>query len=194
MLIEFGRAFANEDLVLPLAVLVAIELFAMGWRRAAWAWVAMVGLTLGLVMLAKLVASACPRIFPYGWDVRDPSGHVAATAVIYGGLVALLAAPRWRRWAGLAGGVVAALVTGFTQSALALHTLGDLMLAGAIGIGGVWELSFLIGSRPNLLRPPWQLLVVAAAAAWVLHQLRFSAHIDLGPINAAYWPFGDCGF
>lgn len=193
MLIEFGREFANEDLMLPLALLVAVELFAMGWRRAAWSWVGAVGSAIGLVMLAKLVASACPRVFPYGWDVRDPSAHVTASVVIYGGMVALLAAPHWRRWAGLLGGAAAGLLTGYTQFALALHTMGDLLLAGTLGIGAVWEFSLLIGSRPNLLRPPWQLLVIAGAAAWVLHQAQFSAHIDFGPISARYWPFGDCG-
>ena len=82
---NFLTNFADEAVVLPLAVGVTIALYALGWRRGALAWAVAVGGTLALMLALKLVEFACgPSL------LRAPSGHTAAAAVVCGGLAVML--------------------------------------------------------------------------------------------------------
>ncbi|MCW3475589.1 hypothetical protein OL599_13475, partial [Rhodovastum sp. RN2-1] len=92
----FVTDFADQAVVLPLAVAIALSLWLAGWGRGALAWCAAIAATFAAVGALKLAVFAfgAPPVLP---DLRSPSGHTAAAALVYGGLAALLAAQaRWR--------------------------------------------------------------------------------------------------
>jgi hypothetical protein len=81
--------FGDQAIVLPLTVGTAVIFALSGWRRGALAWTATIGGTLGLILLLKLRFLACGH-FPPGTGPGNPSGHTAAAAAVYGGLVAIV--------------------------------------------------------------------------------------------------------
>src|SRR4051794_32189680 len=83
----FFTDFADLGLVLPLAVLVALSLAAVRWRREALAWSVAVAGTLAAMLALKLAVFAYPGHL--AGAVRNPSGHTAAGIVVYAGLLAL---------------------------------------------------------------------------------------------------------
>lgn len=192
MIAQFITDLADEAVLLPMALLVAAGLLLTGWRRAALSWVVAVPVVLGLVVLGKLLALGCPQTLPRGWDLRGPSGHSALAALVYGGMVALLVEPTWRRWLGLLVGLVVAAAVGASQVQLGLRTPADVLVGGTIGLAGVWELAGLIGPRPWRLKPPVTLAVLALCLAALL----YGAHLDMEARVAGLadwlWPLLAC--
>src|SRR5579884_655434 len=90
--------FADQAVVLPLVVAVAATLLISGWKRGALAWLITAGATLGLMLILKLACIACgpPQL-------RTPSGHTAAAAIVAGSLAALLWPPGRSHAAAMAG-------------------------------------------------------------------------------------------
>src|SRR5690242_8895363 len=74
--------------MLPLAVAITLALLAQGWWRGAGAWMLAVCGTFATVLALKMVFLACS--VPGSVDIRTPSGHVAAAAVVAGGLASML--------------------------------------------------------------------------------------------------------
>src|SRR5690349_6598775 len=86
----FLSDFADLGLVLPLAVLVALTLAALGRGREALAWCLAVGGTLGSMAVLKVLTFLV--VGPQAWaGLGNPSGHTASGTVVYGGLAALVA-------------------------------------------------------------------------------------------------------
>src|SRR5690349_19214711 len=86
--------FADQAVVLPLAAVI-LGMFAFTqWWRGAIAWSAVVGSALALVLLFKLRFFACNQVLPEVL-VRNPSGHTAAAAVVYGGLAVTIVRSKW---------------------------------------------------------------------------------------------------
>ena len=191
---EFLTDFADQAVVLPLALVLGLMLAIFGWPRAALAWAVAVGAALGLTLAAKLILLPCsPRVF--GTALRTPSGHTAAAAVVYGGLVALLL-PRRRRLAGAVaasaavGGVIAA-----TRLMLGVHTGSEVAVGGAIGMAGAVLLVLLAGDRPGgpfSGRAIFGLLAAAAVLAVLLHGLHLPAELVIQRWAFAWQLIGAC--
>ncbi len=174
--------FADQAVLLPLAFIVAASLGLAGWWRGAGAWLLGVGTTLVLMLLLKLAFIACGP----GDVLRSPSGHTAAAAVVCGGLVAVLA--RQRYWA-LPVSLVAAVLIGGSRLALGVHTPLEVLLGGAVGIGGAALTAAVVGPMPEFRRN--RIVLAAIVTVVVLHGIRMpaEAHIrDFAERVALYLP------
>ncbi len=172
---------ADGAVLLPLAALVACGLAVGGRWRAALAWAGCVGGTLGLMLGLKLLVAGCggPLL---ALGLRSPSGHTAAAAVIGGGLVALLAG--LRGWDAALPGLLVAAVIAATRIALRVHSLADVMVGAAVGVGGSMALAWLGGGEARgRFRPRGALLLVLAGV--VLLALLHGRRLDVeGRIHA----------
>jgi len=188
---SFLTDFADQAVVLPVAAAVFLVLLALGWRRGALAWsVGVVGV-LATVLVLKLIVFACGWRFSWA-DLSSPSGHTAASSVVYGGLLALLV-PRGRRGtlvAALAGGAVA-LVFGLTRLALQVHTVPDVIVGAAVGVAGTVVLRQLAGRRPERLTSPW-LAVAALCVMLLFHGHRMEAETRIRWLALDLWPLSAC--
>jgi membrane-associated phospholipid phosphatase len=192
---NFITDFADQAVMLPLAIAVAVALALAGWRRGAIAWFAAVPGTLVAVLIAKMVVAACSPWVYGDSGLHSPSGHTASAAVMYGGLAALLMPRLSRRsWALAAAALLAvlfALLFALTRLALHAHTAADVLAGGAIGVAGAIALVHFAGQRPPALR----VAIPAAVAVAVLllfhgQHLRAEDHID--HISRLVWPLTLC--
>jgi membrane-associated phospholipid phosphatase len=170
----FLTDFADQAVVLPVAAAVAIVLAAQGWRRGALAWIAVVAITLGVILVLKMSFLACAPVFSH-WALRSPSGHTAAASVVAGGMVALVAG---RLRAVLLVALLAAVVIGSSRLELGFHSPPEVLIGAITGVGGAALLSYLAGPPPA--RRPVSLLAVAFVVAMLLHGMRL-------PAEAAIW-------
>ena len=178
----------DQAVILPLVLAAGLVLLMAGWWRGALAWFAAVPATLGAVLLAKLSTMACQGLLP-PVGLLSPSGHAASAAVVYGGLVALVAGGP--RAAFLAAGLMAALV-GYTRVALGVHTLTDVVVGGAIGTAGAVALALLAGPRPALRRG-WIGMAAACLAVLVLfHGRHVYAEMHIRQMSQQLWPLSLC--
>ena len=74
---QFITDFADQAVVLPLAVCAGIFLRIAGWMRGALVWAAAVIGVLGTMLVLKLVFQACGHLLPFP-SVHSPSGHTAS--------------------------------------------------------------------------------------------------------------------
>jgi len=188
---RFLTDFADQAVVLPVAATVLVVLLALGWRRGAAAWALSVGGVLGVMLVLKLITFACGWRVPWT-GLASPSGHTAAAAVVYGGLLALLV-PRGLGGtlvAALAGGVVA-LIFGLTRLALQVHTVPDVIVGAAVGVVGAVLLRKLAGDRPATLSSP-RLAVAACVVMLLFHGHRLEAETRIRWLALDVWPLSAC--
>jgi membrane-associated phospholipid phosphatase len=166
--------FADQAMVLPLALVMTLVLWRAGWRRGAWSWVRVVPGTLLAVGVAKIL------VFRFGapFGLLSPSGHTASAGLVYGGLLGLVLpggwawAGSWRRGAAFA--LPLALGIGLTRLALDVHTPADVVVGGAFGVAGAGLLTQWAGRRPDgvSLWPPAVLFLIVTL---LFHGLRMPA-------------------
>jgi len=170
----FLTDFADLATILPLAVAVALCLAGIGWRRGALAWLAAVPGSLATALLLKILILSHPGLLG-GGSLRNPSGHATAAAVVYGGLVALFAGSlAWRMAVGLLAAAGAGLLIGLTRVLLGWHSVPDVLMGAAVGIGGVVALARLAGPRPPQARM-FGLVIVLVAVVMAFHGHRLAA-------------------
>jgi len=156
----FLTNFADQAVMLPVVFATAIVLAMQGWRRGALVWLGVVSVTLGLMLVLKLVFLACaPLLGPI--DIHSPSGHVAAATVVSGGLAALLTR---RRASILPVAALAAAVIGVSRLVLGMHSLPEVVLGALVGLAGAAAL-LTLAAAPSALRPGRLLAVVVIVAA-----------------------------
>lgn len=165
----FVTDFADQAVVLPVALAVALVLAGMGWRRGALVWLGVLGATFSVILLLKLGFLACGPVFG-PWALRSPSGHTAAASVVAGGFVTLLGG---RVPAAMAVSALAAMAIGLSRLELAIHSLPEVMIGAATGIAGAAVLSRLAGRPP--IRRPVPLVAVAVVVAVLLHGTHLPA-------------------
>lgn len=128
-------AIADQAVVLPIVMAVAIVLAVAGERRAALWWGAAVGGALLAVLAAKVILIPCgPLLDP---RLRSPSGHTASAAAAYGGLLVLLARldPWPSRWGLTALGIAGlAAAVGASRLVLHMHTLPEVVIGAMLGL------------------------------------------------------------
>ncbi len=186
----FLTDFADQAVVLPVALCIAVALMLLGWRRGAAAWLVGVVGTLGAMLVLKLVFHACGGLIPQA-GIHTPSGHTAAAAVTYGGVVALLGASGGLAFAAAAG---AAVVFGISRVALGFHTPPEVLVGGLVGLLGAALLIRLAGPPPALRRRNTALLAALLAALVVFHGAHVRAETTIGrwAMLLQVWPLSAC--
>ncbi len=169
----FLTDFADQAVMLPVVVVVAIVLACIGWRRGALVWLGVVGATFGVILVLKLCLIACAPVFG-PWHLRTPSGHTAAAAVVVGGFVTILGG---RGPIALAVALLAALAIGTSRVELGFHSLPEVLVGAAVGITGAAALTWL-ASRPPVARPV-PLLAVAMLVAVLVHGFHLPAESEI---------------
>lgn len=165
----FLTDFADQAVILPLVLAVALALAMQGWRRGAMVWLAVMFATFGAMLVLKLAFLACSPLFGPA-DLRSPSGHVAAATVVAGGLAALLTR---RRRSILPIAALAALVIGISRVVLGMHSLPEVALGALVGLAGAAALLTLAGASPGL--KPGRLVAIVVIVAALFHGLHLPA-------------------
>jgi membrane-associated phospholipid phosphatase len=186
--VSFLTDFADQAVVLPLTLMVGIALAAAGWRRGAGAWVVAIAATLAAALVAKVVVYAFGVVLLHETGLESPSGHTAAAAVAYGGLIALLAPKRWRpSLLALAAASVVATVIGVTRVALHAHTRIDVVVGAVIGIAGAVLLARLAGQRPPGTSRALPLAALVGVMV-LLHGTHLQAESEIERLAHLVWP------
>lgn len=166
---RFLTDFADQAVVIPVVLAIAVVLAMQGWRRGALVWLGVVSVTFVLMLFLKLVFMACGSwLGPI--DIRSPSGHVAAATVVAGGLAALLTR---RRGSILPVAALAAVVIGISRLVLGMHSLPEVALGALVGLGGAVALIALAGAPPTLR--PARLFAVVVVVAVLFHGMHLPA-------------------
>jgi membrane-associated phospholipid phosphatase len=168
--VRYLTDFADQAVILPLVLAVAIALAVLGWRRGALIWLLVVAGTFGATVAFKLMFLSCSPVFG-PLDVHSPSGHVAAATVVSGGLAAMFTR---RRVSILPAAVLAAIVIGVSRVVLGMHTLPEVIVGAMIGLVGAAALLRLAGPPPPRLRVA-PLIAVVVVVATVFHGLHLPA-------------------
>lgn len=167
--VSYLTDFADQAVILPLVLAVAIVLAAQGWRNGALTWLLVVVGTFAATVTFKLVFLSCSPVFG-PLDIHSPSGHVAAAAVVTGGLGAMLT---HRRTSILPAAMLAAIVIGVSRLVLGTHTLPEVLFGALIGLAGASALLRFTTPPPRLRLTP--LLLVILVVATIFHGLHLPA-------------------
>ena len=188
---QFVTDFGDQAVLLPLAAGVALVFALAGWRRGAIGWAAAVTGTLALMLVLKLGFLACGHILA-GDHLRSPSGHTAAGAAIYGGLLAVVArrATGHNRWT-LACALSVALVIGGSRLALGVHTGLEIAVGGAVGVCGALAAGLFAGAPPPRLRIS-RISAMAVFVLLLLHGVHMPAEAAIRSAALDGWPFSSC--
>ncbi len=185
ILARFVTDFADEALLLPLALAMAVFFAGTGWWRGAIAWVLAVGATLLTMLLLKLLTLACAACW-FGPELTSPSGHAAAGTAIYGGLLGLLLPRRAGLAAALAGSVLIAAGFGASRLVLGVHSGLEVAVGGLVGTAGAAGFLLRAGPRPEGVRR-WRILLVAGAVAAALHGVHLPAETSIRQAAFDLW-------
>jgi membrane-associated phospholipid phosphatase len=171
--VNFLTDFADQAVVLPLVVAVAVVLGLQGWWRGALVWFGTIAGTFAVMLALKLFFMGCSVVFgPLG--LRSPSGHVAAASVIAGALVVVLGRERALILPIVA---LATVVIGFTRIGLHVHSWPEVILGGGVGLAGALVLVGGAGPPPRLRLSP--LIITAAVVLAVFHGQHLEAELAI---------------
>ncbi len=161
--------FADQAVIIPVVLAVAVTLAAQGWRRGALVWLLVVAGTFFATLTFKLMFLTCSPLFG-PTDIHSPSGHVAAATIVAGGLAAMLTR---QRASILPVAALAAIVIGLSRLVLGVHSLPEVVVGAAIGLAGAVALLRFAGTPPRLQIAPLVAVVVVVAA--LFHGLHLPA-------------------
>ena len=184
--------FADQAVILPVYGLAFVAMLAMGWWRAAGAWLVVVAAVLSLVLVGKVAAFDCGGEQLQRLGLHSPSGHTASAAMVYGGLTALLRKGGHRQAAAVLAALFFAVLIGISRIALQAHTVIEVVAGGAIGIVGAWALVWLAGPRPATLRYLRRAAISIVVVAIVFHGIRLPAEARIAGAAHTIWPFSLC--
>jgi membrane-associated phospholipid phosphatase len=142
--VRYLTDFADQAVIMPLVLAIAVTLAVQGWRRGALVWLVVVACTFVATIAFKLAFLACSPLFG-PMDIHSPSGHVAAATVVSGGLAAMLL----RQQASiLPVALLAAVVIGMSRLVLGMHSLSEVVVGALIGLTGAVALLRFSGHLP----------------------------------------------
>jgi membrane-associated phospholipid phosphatase len=167
--VRYLTDFADQAVVLPLVLAIAVALAVQGWRRGAVTWLVVVGATFMATVVFKVFFLSCPPIFgPV--DIHSPSGHVAAASVVAGGLAVMFTRQRASIFP---AAILAAVVIGLSRLVLGAHSLPEVIIGAIIGLAGAVALTRFAGQPPRLRLAP--LIAVIVIVAVLFHGLHLPA-------------------
>ncbi len=142
----------------------------IGQRRAAVAWTVAIGCVWAVTLMLKLTGYTIATLFPMSVlsdiDLVTPSGHVASSAVIYGGLVGLLlSGPGTLVRRSVLAAIAVAIVIGTTRVLLGVHSLAEVLVGTTVGVAGAAGLAMAAGTA---LERRARLPVLAAIALLIV--------------------------
>ena len=182
----FVTNFADQAVLIPSVIAVAIGFAAAGWHRGAFAWSGVLACTWASILLLKLACLLCGSLWTEG--LHSPSGHTAGAAAAAGGFFGLIVRREGgdRRWTILISAGVATAI-GLSRLALHLHTGLDVLVAGVVGVAGAMVLVMLAGPPPPRLRLSPTLKTLAVVIV-LLHGFHAPAEAAIQRIAAArFW-------
>jgi len=185
----FLTDFADQAVLLPVAAGIAIVLVLLGWLRGAMAWAVAVCGTLAVMLGLKMLFTVCGPAVPE-LDIRTPSGHVAAAAVIYGGLAALLGL-RPAMTVLLSIGIAALVAV--SRITLGAHTPSEAFVGGLVGCAGAATVALLAGPKPPGMRHAPSIAAPLLLVV-LLHGVHLHAEPTIGRLAHLLdtWPFSAC--
>lgn len=189
---KFLTDFADQGVVAPVVVAVAIILLLLGRTRLAWAWVLTLAGVFATMLLLKLAGYACQELSPAiplaQLGLVTPSGHVAASAAAYGGMLGLMFAdpaaglrPAVLRCSLAALGI--AVAVGVTRVALGDHTVAETIVGGGVGVLGAAAFAALAHGRAGDIPRP-AVLSVAVACMLLFHGSHVSLETEIQTASA----------
>ncbi len=188
---QFVTDFGDQAVLLPLAAGIMLVFLLAGWRRGAVAWAAAVAGTLVSMLVFKLAFLACGHLLP-GSPIQSPSGHTAAGAAIYGGLLAVATrlATGHGRWS-LACALLVTLTIGASRVALGAHTGLEVAVGGVVGVCGAMAAERFAGAPPSGLRLG-RLAAVTILVLALLHGVHMPAEAMIRSAALGLWPLSQC--
>jgi membrane-associated phospholipid phosphatase len=130
--------------VAGVAAVVTIALLVRRWGRQAFLLVAGLAVELSVFLAAnKIVARPRPAVSHLGGTPSTysfPSGHTAATVVLWGGIAVIVMVATNRRWPGIVMWILAAVLTiaiGLSRVYRGEHYPTDVMAGLVLGIGSL---------------------------------------------------------
>ncbi len=147
-------ALGDSAVLLPCMVVMTLWLAAHpATRRAAGAWLGAMGITIGSVVISKVLYMGW-AIHPPGLDFTGLSGHAALSFLVWPVLLALLAGRLvWPlRWFMVVLGYGLALAITISRVVLSAHTVSEAVLGAVLGAGFslVFLWFFIVRLRPPL--------------------------------------------
>ncbi len=164
---------ADQAVILPVIIGVAVTVAVLGWPRGALAWVVATGAAFGLMLVLKLVFLGCGSMLGFT-RISSPSGHACAAALVAGGLVAMVRDSR--PWV-VSAALVAAFIIGTTRVMLGAHSTEEVILGGTVGVAGAVVLHAIAGPRPPLRLLP--IAIVVAGIVFAMHGTRLPAEVTI---------------
>jgi membrane-associated phospholipid phosphatase len=189
--VKFVTDFGDQAVLLPLAFCVGLVFALIGWKRGTLGWTVSIGGTFGLMLLLKLTFIACGHLLPFA-GLYSPSGHTAAAAAVYGGLVGI--AGRFKtgtaRWA-VPSALIFALVIGASRLALGVHSKPEVIIGGVVGVAGAFAATALSGPPPLALRFR-NVAAVTVLVLLLLHGFRMPAEAAVNAVALRVWLLSSC--
>jgi hypothetical protein len=173
--------FGDVQVALPIAAILVVWLCARRrWQTAIWCAVAVLGCSAAILFLKLAFFSGDLRLPSLG--LRNPSGHSAVAAVVYGSLAWVLSReiPGWRGRALLLLTCAGVAAIGVSLYLVRAHTLPDVFVGLTLGSG--CALAFVRLGRGDEVSPddtptPARLMVAVAVAALSLLAMHLVPHL-----------------
>lgn len=162
---HFMTDFGDQGVILPLTLCIAVVLASQGWWRGLATWLLVAFGMLGIMLVLKLAGLAWADT--RGGMMLSPSGHVASTCALYGGLAMMLLRRKLSIPLSLVAPALIAVLIGYTRIALHAHDLAEVVIGGVVGIVGAALLATLAGPPPRHLFVP--LLAATVSTMLVFH-------------------------
>ena len=182
----FVTDFADQAVLVPSAIAVAIGFGAAAWHRGALVWSGVLAGTWVGVLVLKLACLLCDPLWAEG--LHSPSGHTAGAAAAVGGFFGLIVRRRSGNWQWtIPISVGLATVIGLSRLALHVHTGLDVLVAGVVGVGSATVLVLLAGPPPPRLRLS-PIITVCAVMILLLHGSQASTEATIQRLAASeFW-------
>ena len=87
---QFISGFGDQAVVIPLCFIIFSLFYFVGWRRGAVMWISCIGVTLAIIVVAKVIGLWWGEWYVSNDRAFSLSGHVAASGVVYGTIVNLV--------------------------------------------------------------------------------------------------------
>ena len=189
-LATFVTDFADQAVILPLTVVVAVALWVSGWKRGALIWTGVILLTLAFMLVLKVGFRACGHLFP-GAELISPSGHAAAAGVLYGSIFAFLAERVFGKTIlTLLSILITVAIVGVSRVLLGAHTIPEVVAGAVVGGIAAWLMVKNAG-EPGRASPGVLVLLPLCAIIFLFHGVHLRAETSIRDY-ATEWSIGIC--